>query len=105
MVEQPITPPSALSLRAAAMAPPVSRETYHTDMVALREQIMNLESAGNIEDAVTRGTPLHKAIAKIAEKILMSISSLEDKTATLEGTSTSSHRENHSTGNASREET
>ena len=55
-------------------------------MVALREQIMNLESAGNIEDAVTRGTPLHKAIAMIAEKMLMSISSLEDKTATLEGT-------------------
>ena len=69
------------------MAPPVSRATYLADMVALREQIINLESAGTIDDAVTRGTPLHKAMAKIAEKILMSIATLEDKTETLEMTS------------------
>ena len=56
-------------------------------MVALREQIINLESAGTIDDAVTRGTPLHKAMAKIAEKILMSFATLEDKTETLEMTS------------------
>ena len=78
------------------MAAPISRETYLADMVALREQIVNLEGAGNIEDAVQKGIPIQKAMAKIAEKIIMSIASLGQD---------GNPRDDRSAGDTNREET
>ena len=85
-MNSPQTPPSAFPPCASAMAPPVSREQYLADMTTLREQIVKIRAAGNVEQAMQSGIPAQETAAKLTHQLIMSIASIEDKMATLEGT-------------------
>ena len=66
--------------------PPVSREQYLADMTVLKEQISTVKAAGNVEQAVQLGIPVQETAAKLTQQLIMSVASIEDKMATLEGT-------------------
>ena len=67
-------------------APPVSRETYLAEMAALREHILKTKTAGNVEQAIQAGNLVKETVYKLAERWIMSVASLEEKMANMEGT-------------------
>ena len=87
MVKQPTIPPSSLSPCAPAMAaPPVSREVYFAEMTQLREHVLKVKGAGSVEQAIQSGIPVQETTTKLAERLITSIAAIEDRVATLEGT-------------------
>ena len=86
MVEQAKPPLSPTPPRAAMAASPVSREQYLADMTALREQIATVRIAVNVEQMVQLGIPVQETTAKFAQQFIMSIATIEEKMATMEGT-------------------
>ena len=69
---------------AMASPPPIPRETYRVEMAATRELIGALKNAENVNDAVKRGIPIHEAVTTITERLIQSVSALEDKVAAQE---------------------
>ena len=67
---------------------PVSREQYLADMTVLKEQISTITGAGNVDEAMKRGILAQETVAKLAERLIMSMASVEDKTATMETAAT-----------------
>ena len=74
-------PPRALAMAAP---PPIQRETYLAAMRTVRQLILTWKGAGDAQDAFAKGIAANEALAEIAEKVIMSIATLEDKMATLE---------------------
>ena len=71
---------------AAMAAPPVSHEQYQADMAVLREQVATVRTAVNAEQMVQLGMPVQETTAKLAQQFIMSIATIEEKMATMEGT-------------------
>ena len=75
---------SALPRPAMAAPPPINRETYLAAMGTVQQLISAWKGAADAQDAFAKGIAAHEALAGIAHKFIMSIATLEDKTATLE---------------------
>ena len=73
-------------LRAAMTAPPVPPETYLAELTKMREQIAAIRSATTAEQAIQLGIQEQETTSKLAERLIMSVSAVENRVAALEGT-------------------
>jgi len=55
-------------------------------MTWMREQIVAVRNAANAEQAIQLGIPVQETNTKLAERLIMSVAAIEDRMATLEGT-------------------
>ena len=66
-----------------AMPPPISQETFLTGMNMMRQLVTAWKTAENPEQAFTKLVPFQEAVLEFAEKVVVSIATLETKTTML----------------------
>ena len=71
-------------MRAAVTTPPALPEIYMAEMTKVREQITAVRSAVNVEQAVKLTVPAQETASKLTERLIMSVTAVENRMAALE---------------------